>query len=67
MLTAIQICCLTGCVGRTAFVPPLSSYELDPYNSIFLEPSILEVELSELTWAIPKSTSDWVVKRNALS
>jgi len=48
MLAAIQICCLTGSVGRTVFVPPLSSYELDPYISIFLEPLILEVELNEL-------------------
>ena len=50
VLTAIQICCLTSSVGRKAFVLPLSSFELDPNISIFLEPPILEVELCELTW-----------------
>lgn len=49
MLTAVQLCCLTGSVGRTAFVPPLSSYGLDPYLSILLGPLILEVELSKCT------------------
>jgi hypothetical protein len=48
LLSAIQICCLTGSVGRAAFVLFLSSFELYPYISIFLEPLILEVELSEL-------------------
>ena len=63
MLTAIKICRLNGSVGRAPLVSPLSSCELDPYISIFIEPLVLEVELGEITWAIPKSTSDWLVKK----
>jgi hypothetical protein len=35
--------------SHTNLLLPLSSFELDPYISIFLEPLMLEVELSELT------------------
>jgi hypothetical protein len=52
MLTAIQICCLTGSVGRMAFVPPFSSFGINPYISIFLGPLILEGELSELNYGV---------------